>query len=195
MTSRRPSGVRADPAALESRRGRTRVATAVAAGGLVLSLAGWGWFATEQARAGWWTFGQHVALEPDDRGWAGTHPVRVRMAGVERTPAVDDVQPPAGFHYLALDLEVETDDSAPASTCEVQVRDDQGRLFLAGREVPGGEPYVSWLTCGTSDPEADPVPARQSLLVLVPTDAELVSLRVDARELPPARFIELPLPS
>lgn len=75
------------------------------------------------------------------------------------------------------------------------MRDTQGRLFLAGREVPYADPYDSSLTCGTADPQEDPVPPSQSVLVLVPADAELVSVRVDAREFPPARFIEFPLPS
>lgn len=192
----------------------TRVAAMVAALALAGSLAGWGWFASEQARAGWWTFGQHVAITPDDQGWAHVDTLSVRLTGAEAVSSIGEEQAPAGFEFLALDLQVETQPPAevetdadadsgaaadadaprPLSTCEVQVRDEQGRLFLAGEEVPYEDPYVSSLTCGTSDPDEDPVPTDQSLLVLVPVGAELVSVRVDAMEFPPARFLELPLP-
>ena len=200
----------------------TRVAAVVTALALAVSLAGWGWFASEQARAGWWTFGQHVAITPDDQGWAHVDTLSVRLTGAEAVASIGEEQAPAGFEFLALDLQVETQPPAEAetdadsgaesdaeadanadadadaprrlSTCEVQVRDEQGRLFLAGEEVPYEDPYVSSLTCGTSDPDEDPVPRNQSLLVLVPVEAELVSVRVDAMEFPPARFLELPLP-
>lgn len=175
-------------------RRRGLLGTAVAAAVLVLALAGWGWFATEQARAGWWTFGAHIAVGPDSQGWAGTDTLSLRLAAVETVAEVDEEQPPAGFTYLTLELEVDAATPTELTRCEVQVLDQQGRLFLAGQEVPGADPYVSSLTCGSSDPE-DPVEARQSMLVLVPSDAELVSVRVGALEFPPARFIELPLPS
>jgi len=171
------------------------IATTIAAGVLVLSLGWWGWFATEQARAGWWDVGQHVGIGPDARGWAQVDNlgVGVRLQGVEALAVVDEEQPPAGFAYLALDLEVVADGAPQSRSCTVQVRDARGRLFEAGREVPYADPYVSLLECGSSDPE-EPVPAEQSMLVLVPVDAELVSVRVDAIDFPPARFIELPVP-
>lgn len=188
---RRRSGIRGR----SGTRRRGRAASVVAAGALVLSLGGWGWFASEQAREAWWAFGQHVAVGPDDEGWASLETVSVRLAGVDTVPVVDEEEPPAGFEFLAVELLVEPSTPTELSSCEVQVRDDQGRLFLAGEAVPRGEDYASSLTCGTSDPAEDPVPTRQSVLVLVPVDAELVSVRVDAREFPPARFLELPLPS
>lgn len=174
---------------------RGRATSAVAAVALVLSLAGWGWFATEQARAGWWAFGQHVAVEPDSEGWASLDGVSVRLSGVSTLPVVDEEEPPAGFEFLAVDLIVEPSTPSELSSCEVQVRDEHGRLFLAGEAVPRADGYESSLTCGTSDPDEDPVPTDQSVLVLVPADVELRSVRVDAREFSPARFIELPLPS
>lgn len=175
-------------------RTRGRVGTVLAAVVLVMALAGWGWFATAQARAGWWAFGEHVAIGPDARGWANTDTLSVRLTGAETMPEVAEEQPPAGFAYLAVELQVEATTPTELTRCQVEVLDRQGRLFRAGQEVPGADPYVSSLTCGSPDPE-DPVPTRQSLLVLVPADAELVSVRVTALELPPARFIELPLPS
>lgn len=175
----------------------------VAVVGLVLSLVGWGWFASEQARTSWWVFGQHIPVGPDDQGWASIDTLSVRLVGVETAPEVDEELPPAGFAFLVVDLEVETstegpeterpETTEPLSTCDVEVRDTRGRLFEAGREVPRADPYVTSLKCGTSDPDEDPVPTDQSLVVLVPADAELSSVRVDAREFPPARFIELPL--
>lgn len=174
---------------------RRRLTPVVAAGALVLSLAGWGWFASENARAGWWAFGMHVAVAPDSQGWASIDTVRVRLAGAETLPDIDGDPPPAGFAYLALDLEVEAGRSEQLSTCDVAVSDQEGRLFLAGHQVPGGDPYTSTLWCGTTDPEEDPVPPRQSMLVLVPVDADLTAVRLAATGFPPAEFIELPLPS
>lgn len=174
------------------RRWLTRV---LPAGVLVLSLAGWGWFASEGARDGWWAFGQHVAVGPDDEGWASLDTVRVRLAGAETLSDIDGDRPPAGFAYLALDLEVEAGSNEQLSNCDVAVRDEQGRLFLAGEEVPGGDPYTSWLQCGSTDAASDPVPTKQSVLVLVPVDADLTSVRLTAIAFPPAEFIELPLPS
>lgn len=182
------------PATGTASRRHGRLGAAVAAAVLVLALAGWGWFATEQARAGWWTFGEHVAVGPEGQGWASTDALSLRLAGVETVPEVDEERPPAGFTYLAVELQVDATTPTELTRCTVQVLDRQGRLFRAGQEVPGADPYASSLTCGSSDPE-DPVPTRQSLLVLVPADAELVSVRVGALEFPPARFIELPLPS
>ena len=176
-------------------RERRRGTTVVAAVALVVSLAGWGWFASEQGREAWWAFGQNVAVEPDGTGWASIDTLSVRLEAVETVPVVDEEQPPAGFQFLALDFSVDTGTPTDLSSCEVQVRDDRGRLFLAGEEVPRADPYESSLTCGTSDPEEEPVPTAQSVLVLVPVDAELISVRVDGREFPPARFIELPLAS
>ena len=182
------------------------VATLALVGGLVLSLGGWGWFASVQAREGWWAFGQHVAVVPHEGGWAGVDSLGIRLAGVATVPEVEEERPPAGFTYLELDCEV--DPAGPAeqeagqespllqlSTCEVQVRDELGRLFRAGREVPRSDRHESSLRCGTSDPAQDPVPTRQSLLVLLPVDAVPASVRVDAQQFPPATFIELPLPS
>lgn len=176
---------------------RGKTGTIVATLVLLASLAGWGWFATEQAREGWWTLGEHVAVAPDAQGWATVDTLRVRLDGAEPVAVVEEEEAPAGFTYLALDFRVEAPTQGPLklSTCEVQARDEQGRLFLAGEEVPRADPYESSLMCGTSDPDEDPVPGRQSVLVLVPDDAQLVSVRVDAREFPAARFIELPLSS
>lgn len=171
------------------------IATTLALGALVLSLGWWGWFVTEQARSGWWEVGQHVAIGPNARGWAQVDDlgVGVRLRGVEPLTVVDEEQPPAGFAYLALDLEVVADGPPLSRSCTVQVRDTRGRLFEAGREVPYADPYVSLLECGSADAD-DPVPAEQSMLVLVPADVEPVSVRVDAMDFPPARFIELPVP-
>lgn len=171
---------------------RTRVVAAVV---LVLSLAGWGWFASEDARAGWWAFGTHVAVVPDDQGWASIDTVRVRLAGAKTVPDIDGDRAPAGLAYLVLDLEVDAGSNEQLSTCDVTVRDRQGRLFLAGEQVPGGDPYTSWLQCGSADVEEDPVPAEQSMVVLVPVGADLTSVRVTATAFPPAQFIELPLQS
>ncbi|WP_420114201.1 hypothetical protein [Pseudactinotalea sp.] len=175
-------------------RGRGRVASTTAVLALVLSLAGWGWFASENARTGWWEFGQHVSVEPDQEGWAGVDTVRVRLTGAEIASGIEDYRPPSGFTYLVLDFDVEATETETYRSCTVEVRDEQGRLFLAGREVPNGDPYSSELMCGTSDPADDPVPGTQSVLVLVPVDAALESVRVDSREFPAATFIELRLP-
>ncbi|USQ80357.1 hypothetical protein NF556_01450 [Ornithinimicrobium faecis] len=176
------------------RSGHGRRSTIVAAVVLVLSLSGWGWFASEQAREAWWAFGQNVAVGPDGQGWASLDTVSVRLDGADTVPIVDEEAPPDGFEFLALDFTVDAATPTELSTCEVQVRDTQGRLFLAGAEVPRDDAFDSSLMCGTSDPEEDPVPASQSVLVLVPVDAALDSVRVDAREFPPAEFIELPVP-
>lgn len=190
-----------------SRRGWTVVSVLA----LLVSLAAWGWFATEQARVGWWDLGQHSAVEPDEQGWAHLESLGVRLVGVEQVTEVEDEQPPAGYAYLRVDLEVSTEPArqdspgdaedataeetlAPLGACEVQIRDTAGRLFVAAQEVPRGEEFESSLRCGSTDPE-DPVPTDQSLLVLVPDDAEPASVRVDSRDFPPATFIELPLPS
>ncbi|MCK0112094.1 hypothetical protein MWU75_08095 [Ornithinimicrobium sp. F0845] len=175
-------------------RRRGRVATIVAATGLVVSFAGWGWFVSEQGREGWWSLGQHVAITPDDQGRAVVDSLSVRLTGAATVSEVEEEPAPAGFSYLVLDFEVSAEDSTEASTCDVQVRDDRGRLFQAGQEVPYADPYLPWLTCGSADHTEDPVPSHQSMLVLVPDDTGLVSVRVDAREFPPATFIELPLP-
>ena len=162
--------------------------------GLVISLAGWGWFASGNAREGWWAFGQHVAIEPDAQGWATVETVRVRLTGAETATEIDGEAPPAGFTYLELDFAVESTETEAWRTCTVQVRDAEGRLFESGREVPRSDPYLTELTCGTDDPDEDPVPTAQSVLVLVPVDAEPVSVRVDSREFPDATFVEIPLP-
>lgn len=172
-----------------------RWARVLPAGVLAVSLAGWGWFASEGARSGWWAFGEHVAAGPDDEGWASLDTVRVRLAGVETVAEVDGERPPAGFTYLALEFEVDAGSNEALRNCDVAVRDAQGRLFLAGQEVPGGDPYTSWLECGSTDVAEDPVPTEQSLLVLVPADAEPAAVRLTAMAFPPAEFIELPLGS
>ncbi len=175
---------------------RSRVTTVVAAVALVLGLGAWGWFATEDARDGWWALGEHVAITPDDDGWVEVAPVRLRLVGAEADVRTGPgTAPPAGFSYLELTFEVTSEETEAYRSCEVEVLDEQGRLFLAGREVPGlGDDYVSELMCGTSDPEDDPVPSTQATLVLVPDDAVPVSVRVDSRDFPPASFVELPLP-
>jgi hypothetical protein len=171
-----------------------RVVSTAAVVALVGSLAGWGWFASENAREGWWTHGQHVAVEPDDEGWATIDTVGVRLTGSELASVIDGVGPPTGFEYLVLDFEVTAQETEQFRSCTVEVLDTQGRSFLAGREVPNGDPYTSDLMCGTSDPADDPVPGDQSTLVLVPVGAELVSVRIDSREFPSATFVEIPLP-
>ena len=173
---------------------RRRIASTVSVLGLVISLAGWGWLATTNARDGWWALGQHVAVEPADDGWATVDTLSVRLTGTEMVDSVDDTEPPAGFRFLVLDLEVSSTETEMSRSCTIEVMDTEGRLFLAGREVPYADPYVPDLTCGTSDPREDPVPEDQSTLVLVPTDAELVSVRIGSREFPAATFIELSLP-
>lgn len=181
---------------MSARMAGSRFATSVAAVGLVGSLGWWGWAVTDQARDGWWAVGQHVAITPDDQGWAEVDTLRVRLTGVENLTEVDGEAPPEGLAFLALDFEVDAQAAPTLSRCTVEVHDEQGRLFEAGTEVPyADDPYVTSLRCGTSDPEEDPVPARQSMLVLVPADTEPVSVRVDALEFPPARFIELPVTS
>lgn len=176
-------------------RPRSRRTTAIAVVGLILALAVWGWFATANAREGWWAMGDHIALTPDEQGWAGTGPVQLRLAESTDDVTVDDGSPPAGFRYLEIVLEVDSTETESTMSCDVQVLDADGRLFLAGREVPGlGEDYVSSLTCGTSDPAEYPVEPVQAMLVLLPEDAEPVSVRVSSTGFPPARFVELPLP-
>lgn len=185
----------APPSGLDNdRHRRGRVASTAALLGLLAALAGWAWFATENAREGWWTFGQHVAIGPDGEGWASIDTVGVALVSVDVATEIDGVSPPTGYEYLVLDFEVEATETEQYRSCTVEVRDAEGRQFLAGREVPNGDPYLSELMCGTSDPAEDPVPGAQSTLVLVPVGAELVSVRVDSNEFPPAEFIELPLP-
>lgn len=174
--------------------GRNRVASTVAVLGLAISLAGWGWFASDNARTGWWTYGQHVAAEVDEQGWASVDTLSVRLSRTATVTAIEESIPPPGFAYLVVDLEVASEETEQARSCDVEVLDTEGRLFLAGREVPNGDPYTSSLMCGTSDPAEDPVPTDQSLLVLVPEGAEISSVRVSASDFPPATFIELPLP-
>lgn len=176
-------------------RPRSRRTTAIAVVGLIVSLLVWGWFATANAREGWWAMGDHVALTPDDEGWAGAGPVELRLTESTDDVTVADGSPPAGFRYLELVLEVDSTEEESSLSCDVEVLAADGRLFLAGREVPGlGEDYVSSLTCGTSDPAEYPVEPRQAMLVLLPEDAEPVSVRVSSSAFPPARFVELPLP-
>lgn len=172
---------------------RRRIASTVSILALVVSLAGWGWLATTNARDGWWSLGQHVAVEPADDGWASVDTLSVRLTGTEVVDSVDDTEPPAGFRFLVLDLEVRSTEIENSRSCTIEVMDNEGRLFLAGQEVPYADPYVSDLICGTSDPGEDPVPGDQSTLVLVPADAELVSVRISSAEFPAATFVELPL--
>lgn len=180
---------------VENRQRGARVASTTAVVGLVVSLAGWGWFASENAREGWWAFGQHVAVEPDSQGWATVDTVSVRLTGVTEASEIDGEAPPSGFEYLVLDFDVVATETEESRTCTVEVLDSRHRLFISGSEVPSADPFVSELLCGTSDPAEDPVPEAQSTLVLVPVDAEPVSVRVDSREFPPATFVELELPS
>lgn len=175
---------------------RSRVGTAAAVIGLLLGLAVWGFFATEDARESWWELGEHVAVTPDEAGWASVDTLQVRLASVDPEVRVEPgYEAPAGFRYLELTFEVSSSEIEQSRSCTVEVLDGEGRLFLAGREVPGlGDGYVSELSCGTSDPAENRVPASQAMLVLLPDDAEPVAVRVDSREFPPATFVELPLP-
>jgi len=174
-------------------RARSRRSTAVAAVGLGVSLVVWGWFATANARDGWWAMGDHVAISPDADGWAASAPVTVRLDEVTPDASVADGSAPAGFSYLELVFDVGSTEKESTVSCTVEVLAADGRLFLAGREVPGlGDEYVSELACGTSDPVEYPVPERQAMLVLLPDGAEPVSVRVDSPAFPPAEFIELP---
>lgn len=170
---------------------RPRRATAWGVAAVVLALA-WAWTVSENAREHWWDGGEHVALTPSEDSWAAAGPVRVHLLGAEAVD-VPGESPPDGFGYYEIVLAVTVDDVTSRS-CEVEVATADGRLFLAGEEVPDGDDaYVSSLTCGTSDPSEEPVPSSESLLVLLPEDAEPVAVRVDAPDFPAASFVEFRL--
>lgn len=174
---------------------RSRRTTAIAVVGLVVSLVVWGWFASANARDGWWANGDHIAITPDAEGWVSAAPVSLRLDEVNPDVTVEDGTAPDGFSYLELVLSVDSTEQESWLSCPVQVLAADGRLFLAGREVPGlGDDYVSELMCGTSDPVEEPVPGSQSMLVLLPDGAEPVSVRVGSSTFPPAEFVELPVP-
>lgn len=179
----------------EQRKARVWLAAQVAA--LVLGLLGAAWIATDYARTTWRTEQPREPAAVDQSGVASMHGITVSL--VEATDLGDspslpgsDWQPPAGFHAWRVVLATESTHEGPVS-CDAVLVDGHGRQFYANYFVDSFvDGYEFSYTCSAPGPEDD-IPPQQALLVLVPADAEPLSVQVIAQSLTPD-YLEFPIP-
>lgn len=181
----------APPTAPPRRVSRGRVLQVVA---LVIGLVGTAWVSTDHLRTVW---PGAAPREPVAVGSAGEATLAgivvslVEAIDLGATPSLpgSDWQPPDGFHAWRVVLETSST-NADVFTCDVAIVDDRGRQFLANHFVDSFvDGYVWSYTCGEVEPE-DEVGPQQAMLVLVPADAEVRTVRIWSTSLNPD-FIEL----
>ncbi|WP_420112758.1 hypothetical protein [Pseudactinotalea sp.] len=179
----------------QQRRARIWLAAQVAV--LVVGLLATAWIATDYARTTWRTNQPSQPAAVDQSGAASMHGITVSL--VEATDLGDspslpgsDWQPPAGFHAWRVVLATESTHEGAVS-CDALLVDAQGRQFYANYFVDNFvDGYEFRYACAAPGP-SDEIPPEQALLVLVPADAEPVSVHVIASSLNPD-YIELPIP-
>lgn len=157
---------------------------------LLVAAFGWGWLASADLRETWWAAQPAHVLAPDAGGFVTGGPVSVRLVAVDDEPSVDE-RAPRGYAYLAVTLAVTVSDEG-SRTCTVELIDADGRRFEAGAQVPSGEPWTSSLRCGVSESYPE-LPPTQTMLVLLPQEAQPQAIRVLHNDLPSASVIEFPL--
>lgn len=173
---------------------RRRAALVAQVAALVLGLAGTAWFSTEYLREVWPGAGMHVPVPVSEAGtatFAGITVSLVEATDLGATPSLpeSDWQPPAGFHAWRVVLETSSTNEDVAS-CEVALIDDRGRQFEANDFVDSFVEGYEWLyDCGVIEPE-DEIGPQQAVLVLVPADAEIRTVRIWNTFLLP-EFVEL----
>lgn len=176
----------------EQRKARVWLAAQVAA--LVLGLLGTAWIATDYARTTWRAAQPSQPAAVDASGAATVHGITVSLVeatdlGAAPSLPGSDWQPPAGFHAWRVVLDTESTNEEIV-TCDVVLVDGQGRQFFANYFVDNFvDGYEFSYYCGAPGP-GDDVPPQQAMLVLVPADAEPLTVQVTSMSLNPD-YVEL----
>lgn len=175
---------------------RARIARVVQVVALVIGLVGTAWLSTDYFREVWPGLAPRNPVPVSADGTATLAGITVSL--VEATdlggsPSLpeSDWQPPAGFHAWRVVLETESTNPDVLS-CEVALVDSQGREFRANYFVDSFVEGYEWTyTCGIIEPE-DEIGPQQAMLVLVPADADVRTVRIWNVNLNPD-FIEFEL--
>lgn len=159
-----------------------RPARVVQAVALVVGLLGTAWLSTDYFREQWPSSAPRDPASVSEQGSATLAGITVSL--VEATDLGDspslpgsDWEPPAGFHAWRVVLETEST-NPDLSSCDVAIVDDRGREFRANYFVDSFVEGYEWnYTCGIIEPE-DEIGPQQALLVLVPADADVRTVRI-----------------
>ncbi|GAB2971543.1 MAG TPA: hypothetical protein VKY71_10850 [Actinotalea caeni] len=175
---------------------RVRWSTVLQVVALVLGLVGTAWVSTDYLRTQWplaWPRDPVPVSADGTATLAGVTVSLVEARDLGDSPSLPgtDWQPPAGFHAWRVVLATSSTNEDLVS-CDVALVDDRDRYFYANTFVDSFVEGYEWsFTCGAADPGSD-VPPEQALLVLVPADAEIRSVRIWNTFLNPD-VIELPV--
>lgn len=176
---------------VQPRRRRRRTLALVLAG--TLALGALGWQTSEFARESWWSGQPHAALEAgeDLQGFTVTSADVAQLDSVETWEGTWQV--PEGFRLWALSLAVQTQqDEIFAAT--VFLEDEQGRVFEAGANTPSAaDDYDEMLEVATPEPDDDPLPPVQRMLVLTPDDSVPAAVRVEGEYSLNPEYLRLPV--
>lgn len=150
------------------------------------------WNASEFAREVWWPVQPHEAVGLSEEH-AGITVTSAAVSALPEVPTWDGPwAAPAGFQLWELSLGVDTHQQE-VSTVTVYLEDEQGRLFEAADNVPSVEGYESYLGVALPDPDDDPIPPQQRMLVLTPADVVPAAIRVEAAYALNPAFFRLPV--
>lgn len=161
---------------------------------LVLGLVGTGWISSEYFRDVWSQSSPREVVPVAADGsatLAGITVTLVEATDLGATPSLpgSDWTPPAGLHAWRVVLETSSTNE-DLTTCDVAIVDARGRQFWANYFVDSFVEGYQWTyRCGVLQPEDDIGP-QQALLVLVPADAEVRTVRIWSALLVP-ELIEL----
>lgn len=137
---------------------------------MVLALAALAWPLSEPAREMWWTRAAHVAVEPDDAGWASIDGHQLRMSAFDEVRDLpDDDEMPEGLTAWRAELTAEVtgaDDDAQLP-CDVELADTEGNTYSAGSAyLPSFDDETLTVNCGGGEEPGGIV------YFLLPADAE-----------------------
>ncbi|CAM3414957.1 hypothetical protein OCAE111667_08675 [Occultella aeris] len=164
---------------------RSRRATVALAVVGILVLGALGWRVSAEARDTWWNGESHVPVPVDANGVASHEGISIELVGVERLDGGVNTyderwEPPAGTVLWQVGLAVESTNTEIYSL-DVLVQDTQGRRFETGNDVPYGVDGVQdSLDVAQPEPDDEPLPDVQYLLVLMPEDAEPATVRLES---------------
>lgn len=152
------------------------------------------WQTSHEARNGWWPGQPHQAVGPGGDGVARAGGLGVELEQVAALDSVptweEDVTALPGHRFWHVQLRVDATNSE-VNNCEVGIEDSQGRIYLAGANVPPGvEGYAPYPDCS---PTENGEPTVQEFIVTTPADSEPHYVRLESSlDLNP-RFLRLPV--